>query len=179
MKKNFKILITLICFVGLSVILAGIYKCNFTNDDIYLASGGKINSKDDTYTIDGKIIKLKNGTFSDPTSKTIIRYFGNDVIADLNGDGKNDSAFLLTEETGGSGTFFYVAAQITNGNNYIGTNAVFLGDRIAPQTTEYRGGLIIVNFADRMQGESFTTPPSFGISRYFKIINNTLTEVAK
>jgi hypothetical protein len=39
---------------------------------------------------------------------------------------------LITHDPGGSGTFYYVAAAINVNKRYQGTNAVLLGDRIAP-----------------------------------------------
>ena len=138
--------------------------------------------KNATYLIEGSFITLTDGVFemeAAPGSATKIttRYFGNEAIGDLNNDGKNDIAFLLTQTTGGSGTFFYlvVALQTTSGTE--GTNAIFLGDRIAPQNTSITNGMIIVNYADRNPGETFTTQPSLGISKYFKIEKNILTEI--
>jgi len=43
---------------------------------------------------------------------------------------------LLTQETGGSGIFYYVAFALNTENGYAGGRTVLLGDRIAPQTTE-------------------------------------------
>jgi hypothetical protein len=61
-------------------------------------------------------------------------------------------------------------------DGYLGTNAVFLGDRIAPQTTEIRDEEIIVNYAERKLDEPMTTPPSIGVSKYFKIVEGRLVE---
>ena len=66
-------------------------------------------------------------------SKIVTRTFGNEATDDLNGDGKPDAALLLTQESGASGTFFYVVAALQTENGPVGTNAIFLGDRIAPQ----------------------------------------------
>ena len=97
----------------------------------------------------------------------------------LNGDKTEDIAFLITNSSGGSGTFYYVVAAVLEADGYRGTNAMLLGDRIAPQTTEFRNGEIIVNYADRKAGEPMTTPPSVGVSKYFKITNNRLVEIKK
>ena len=138
--------------------------------------------KNATYLIEGSFVTLTNGFFeveSVPGSATKIttRYFGNEAIGDLNNDGKDDIAFLLTQSSGGSGTFFYVVAAIQTSNGVEGTNAIFLGDRIAPQSTSMENGIITVNYADRNPGEAFTTQPSLGVSKYFKIENNILTEM--
>jgi hypothetical protein len=138
--------------------------------------------KNATYTIEGKDVALLNGqaqTEAAPGSalKIITQYFGNEVKADFNGDGVADVAFLLTQDAGGTGTFYYVAAVISENNGYKGTNAILLGDRIAPQTTEFRNGMIIVNYADRKPGEPFTTPPSVGVSKYFKVVDGKIIAI--
>ena len=45
-------------------------------------------------------------------SRIVTRYFGSEVRGDLNGDGREDVAFLLTQQSGGSGTFFYAVAAL-------------------------------------------------------------------
>jgi len=134
-----------------------------------------------TYLIEGKNVSLVNGyseeAISDSASKTITRYFGNEVSGDFNNDGFSDSAFLLTQETGGSSTFYYVAVALGSDNKCLGTNAIFLGDRIAPQTINFQDGEIIVNYADRNPDEPMTEIPSFGVSKYFKIVNNQLINI--
>jgi heat shock protein HslJ len=105
----------------------------------------------------------------------VTRYFGNEARGDFNGDGREDVAFLLTQEPGGSGTFFYAAAALDLPTGLVGTEAVLIGDRIAPQTTEARpDGVIVVNYADRAPGESFATRPSIGKSLWLKLSPTTL-----
>lgn len=121
------------------------------------------------YVIDGQKIKLVNGyaeteIVPGSASKIITKYFGNEVKYDFDKDGGEDVAFLLTQQTGGSGTFYYVVAALNTVNGYVGSDAVFLGDRIAPQTTEINNGKVVVNFAERKSGEDFSTPPSIGKS---------------
>lgn len=103
-----------------------------------------------------------------------LTYFGNEVRGDLDADGDEDIAFLVTHQPGGSGTFFYLAGAINEGGKYTGSNLMLIGDRIAPQTTEYRdlgapyGARVIVSYADRAPGEPFTTEPSVGKSLFTK-----------
>jgi hypothetical protein len=104
-------------------------------------------------------------------------YFGNEAKGDLNGDGTDDSAFILTKDEGGSGTFYYVGVVFKNSDGYLKTNTIFLGDRIAPQTTEIRDGVVIVNYADRKKDEPMTARPSIGVSGYFKALNGVLAPV--
>ena len=138
--------------------------------------------KNISYEIEGRTITLINGSAESEAapgsaSKLITQYFGNEVTADLNGDGLNDVAFLLTQSGGGSGTFYYVVAALKTSNGYAGTNAVLLGDRIAPQTTEFREGELIVNYAERRPNEPMTAQPSVGVSKYLKISDGRLIEI--
>ena len=139
-----------------------------------------------SFNIDGTIYLLTNGTYEKEivpgsASKTTIRIFGVPVQSDLNNDGVNDYAMFLEKSDGGSGTFYYVAAAIKNktNNDVSGTNAILLGDRIAPQTVEVQNGTVIANYADRLPGQPMTTKPSQGVSKYLNIENNILTETVK
>jgi hypothetical protein len=138
-----------------------------------------------TYIIDGKEVTLVNGVAEQEAApgsatKVVTKYFGNAVDIDLNSDGLMDSAFLLTQDGGGSGTFFYVAAAINNGGSTQGTNAIFLGDRIAPQSTNVDPNnpvQFIVNYMERKASDPMSAQPSVAVSRTFKLDNSTLVEV--
>ncbi len=162
-----KYLIALALFI--LVVLGGFYALNTY---IYSAKQGAPDPKNASYDIQGEIVTLINGRaetkpLGNSESKTITNYFGNEAVGDLNDDTFPDTAFLLTQQSGGSGTFYYVVVALgSEGGTYAGTNAILLGDRIAPQTTEIRNGILIVNYADRNPDEPMSTPPSRGISLY-------------
>lgn len=136
--------------------------------------------KDAEYVIDGTRIKLENGVseieeVSESKSKIITQYFGNEVKKDLNDDDREDVVFLLTQNSGGSGTFFYVVAALNTENGYVGSNAILLGDRIAPQATESgEGKTVIVNYMDRAPEEPFTIQPSVGKSVWLLLDPETI-----
>jgi len=140
--------------------------------------------KNTTYTIDSKLVKLENGvaevgTVPESASKIITRYFGNELKTDLDGDGREDIVFLLTQQTGGSGTFYYAVAALNTEKGYIGSDGYLLGDRVAPQTTEVsrnprHKNVIVVNYADRDSGEPMTASPSMGKSAYLKLDAQTM-----
>ena len=134
------------------------------------------------YSIGGQPIRLADGLAEAPAApgsaaqEIVTRYFGNEVTGDLNGDGRDDVAFLLTQETGGSGTFFYVVAALDLPGGLVGTEGLFLGDRIAPQTTELRpDGVVVVNYADHALEESLSSPPSVGKSMLVKLSSDDPT----
>lgn len=139
--------------------------------------------KNTTYIIEGQPVVLTNGISEmeaapSSASKTTTRYFGNELVTDLDGDGDQDIAFILTQTTGGTGTFYYAVAAINTGNGYIGSDGYLLGDRIAPQTTEVspnprHKNVVVFNYADRTQNEPMTTSPSKSKSIYLKIVSET------
>lgn len=153
----------------------------------YFMNRGAGSHKDATYAIEGQSVTLKNGLAETAgpdgsASKIITTYFGNEARFDFDGDGREDVAFLLTQSRGGSGTFFYVVAALNTSKGYFGSQAVLLGDRIAPQSTNLdKGGIIVVNYADRAPGEAFTVQPSIGKSIWLLLDPQTmkLGEVGK
>jgi hypothetical protein len=138
--------------------------------------------KNATYSIEGEPVTLVNGyaeteVISGSASKTITQYFGNEATGDLNGDGLPDIAFLLSQNGAGSGTFFYVVAALNTGDGYRGTNAILLGDRIAPQSTELQDGVIEVDYAVRKPEDSMAVEPSIGTIKFLKLQGSSLKEI--
>lgn len=136
-----------------------------------------------TYLIDNEAYTLRGGKTEkeaapNSAAKITTELFGAPVYGDLNNDGIDDAAVLLVQNSGGSGTFYYAAVAVgSTTGSYSGTNAIFLGDRIAPQTTEIRNGVLIVNYADRKVGEPMSARPSVGVSKYITLSGNTLVPV--
>jgi len=168
-KKSGTVKIIGVILLCIAVVLVGIFIFNKREKPSENAEK-KNDPKNISYTIDGIPVELKDGvaeTEATPgsASKVITKYFGNEVNKDLNGDGVDDMAFLITQESGGSGTFFYVVAAVNTGNGFVGSSAFLLGDRIAPQTTESGpDNSIIVNYQVRAPGEPMTAQPSIGKS---------------
>jgi len=149
----------LIAVVVVVAVVAGVYALSRNQAKDQAAVFDPLNA---TYTIEGQPITLVNGTAE--TNATTM--FGEPVSGDLNGDGKADAAVMLVQNPGGSGTFYYVAAAINTAHGAQGTNAILLGDRVAPQNIQIENGQVIANYADRKPGEPMTTMPSVGVSMY-------------
>ncbi len=140
--------------------------------------------KNATYLIEGEEVQLVDGysqseETTDSASNTTTRYFGNELITDLDGDGDEDIAFILTQEVGGSGTFYYAVAALKTENGYVGSDGYLLGDRIAPQTAEVSQNprhkyVVVFNYADRALGEPMSAQASVGKSAYLKIVPESL-----
>ena len=135
-----------------------------------------------TYLIGGQPVALVNGksqAAAAPGSaeQVTTSIFGEPVSGDLNGDGRPDAAVMLVQDSGGSGTFYYVAAAINATSDAEGSNAILLGDRIAPQNIEIQNGQIVANYADRNPGEPMTTAQSLGVSKNFIYQSSTLESI--
>lgn len=157
---------------------------NFAKNDKTIATCAL--SIDATYYIDGTPTTLVFGksekNIPNSSAKIVTQYFGDEVMGDFNNDGLEDRAFIITQSGGGSGTFFYLVSALNSENGYVGSNAILLGDRIAPQTVNLDDkdqNVIVVNYAERKPDEPMTVSPSMGVSRKFKIENSKLLEINK
>lgn len=167
-KTNLSILIlTIVLLIGAFYL----YKNSNEKEQVIVKTS---DYKNTSYIVNGERVTFVNGASEvgvapGSTSRVITKYFGNEISKDLNGDGKEDVTFLITQETGGTGTFFYVVAALNTEDGYKGSDAVLLGDRIDPQTIESGpGNSIIVNYLDRTLTESMATKPS--VSKSIRLI---------
>ena len=175
--------------VGMMVILAlvvlvGGCSSNSENQPEEQAAVPGTEYRNAEYVIEGQRIKLADGlaeadTSPGSASRIVTRYFGNELKTDLNGDGREDVVFLLTQQRGGSGTFFYAVAALNTTAGYLGSDGYLLGDRIAPQTTVVsrnprHKNVIVVNYGDRRPDEPMTARPSVGKSVYLKLDAETV-----
>lgn len=206
MKRNIilwvgAVVLIVIVWIGLSV------SGNVNNKSQCVSSGGMWNSttlvctktdsikgtspRNTTYTIGGVPVTLVDG-YSEvaaapgSASQVITTYFGNEISHDFDADGRPDTALVLTQTTGGSGTFYYVVVALNTQDGYVGSNALLLGDRIAPQSSEMsqtpgKEHILVINYADRKPGEKFSTAPSVGTSVWliFDLKTMQLGEVAQ
>lgn len=156
-----------------------------TNNKLIIQPSNKTSdvqdAKNTTYIVDGRLITLKDGSSEiDLGEGGIIstKLFSSRLIGDINNDTYEDVVVILTQETSGTGIFYYVALAMGAGEVYHGTNSIFLGDRIAPQTEEYKKGIVIVNYVDREPGQSMSDEPSRGVSKYLTWEEDKLKELS-
>ena len=164
--------------VVIAVLVGGFFALNsYTYEE--KQSAAAVDHKNAEYLIEGQRVKLENGiaeveAVPGSASKVITRYFGNELSTDLDGDGREDVAFILTQERGGSGTFFYAVSALNTERGYAGSDGYFLGDRVAPQATGVsqnprHKNVVVFNYAERAPGEPMTARPSVGKSVYLKL----------
>lgn len=118
-----------------------------------------------TYIIENQGIKLTSGRADDvlvpgSNTRTYNAIYRIPVFGDLNGDKIEDAAFFLTQDSGGSGSFYYVAVAVSMASGTEGTNAVFIGDRIYPENIEIKDKKIVVTYFDRKSDEPMSATPT-------------------
>jgi hypothetical protein len=101
---------------------------------------------------------------------------GEQSYGDLNMDDKNDAVVTIARLGGGSGVFIYVAAYVSGPAGYNGTNAVYLGDRIEPQSIKIDNGIATVMYLDRKEGEPFAAEPTVPVTKTFIYTSGELRE---
>lgn len=140
----------------------------------------RLDYKNLTYSI-GKDVKMSDGYAEEEAapgsaSKIVTRIQGEPVWEDIDQDGVKDALFFVTQETGGSGTFWYVAAALSNGGQARCSNGILIGDRIVSQNIAVEGPTIKVNYLDRSPSESMADTPTLPAVKTLKLTDGELVE---
>ncbi len=161
-----------------------IFKLEFEQEGVESTQNLVSDHKNSSYTIENRAVTLSDGfseTEAAPDSSSMIttRYFGNEIEHDLNDDGQEDVLFLLTQETGGSGTYFYLVAALNTPTGYVGSHAFLLGDRIEPKSISIDEGMtangtkrqnvVVVDFTTRQADEPVTAEPTVNETIWLKL----------
>lgn len=131
----------------------------------------EVNPSNATFTFDDGSVTLSGGLGikkdEENAFSETVEVLEERAMGDLNADGKPDAVLLLARSGGGSGVFIYAAAYVSGPVNYKGTNAIFLGDRISPQSITIANGVATVRFLDRNPDEAFAAEPTVPMSEEF------------
>jgi hypothetical protein len=158
----------------------------------FLNSGGSLPTQDTKQTGDfkpdpsGATFIFDDGpiTFSKGKADKVEGVFAEEIVltddvayGDLNSDNKSDTAVLILRSGGGSGSFIYVAALISSLSSYKGTNALYIGDRIVPQSVSIEDGQITVTYLDRKSDEPMAVEPTVETTKKFVLRSGSLVEI--
>ena len=126
------------------------------------------------YVIEKEKVVLKNGharkMIPGTTAIIITEVIRRPVHVDLDGDGHKEAVVLLMQHTGGSGTFYYLAAA----SKQAMIDAIYLGDRIKTRPLEVAGDMVIVNYLDRESSQPMSSSPLVEKRASFRLSGNAL-----
>ncbi|MEB3311383.1 MAG: hypothetical protein VKJ02_14240 [Snowella sp.] len=130
---------------------------------------------------------LKNATYQIPEQGTVTlsdgQYQSGNLtvnllekpiaIADLNQDGTEDAAVILAVQTGGSGTFMYLAAVIASplDQTFNNVDTYLLGDRVQIQNLSIKKGAVRVKMLKAKPTDPLCCPTDVVVEAYQ--LNNT------
>lgn len=86
--------------------------------------------------------------------------------------GRPAVAVFLSQESGGSGTFYYAAVVFADGRG----TTFQIGDRIQPIKIAINGDDVAVTYLDRKPDEPMAVPPTVPRDRHFAYMNDRLVE---
>lgn len=110
-------------------------------------------------------------------SKAVTQVIGEPVWGDMNDDGLEDAALVLAHSEGGSGTFYYTVIAISDGEGYLGTNGVLLGDRINVVDVSIHDGVVFVRYAGHSALQAMAEEPTEQMTQYLRLTGLTLQKV--
>ena len=118
------------------------------------------------YYIDGILYTLTNGELEQPIedSSAVNKFKLLDFKAtgDLNKDGIDDVAVVITNDSGGSGTFYYLAI-FTSGTPIV-ENTYNIGDRIKVEDLKFADNKFQVTYLERDSEADMASEPTIQIT---------------
>jgi hypothetical protein len=98
------------------------------------------------------------------------------AYGDLNGDGREDAAVLLASDSGGSGSFIYLATVQSRDGVPDNMATLLLGDRVQVRSLAVEGERLVVRLLSHAPGDPACCP-SLEMVREFTLEGETLVEV--
>ncbi len=99
------------------------------------------------------------------------------AVGDLDADGEQDAAVLLVENSGGSGSFVYLAAVSLAGGKAKNLATTQLGDRVQVRNLSQAEGAVVVDLIVAGE-EDASALPATKVRKTFQVSDGTLTESA-
>ncbi|MEB3175761.1 MAG: hypothetical protein VKN60_11355 [Cyanobacteriota bacterium] len=121
--------------------------------------------KNGTYTLpDQGTFTLNNGSFSQGSLN--LRLIPPIALGDVTQDGLAEAAVILALETGGSGTFIYLALAAPQGGQLQNLDTYFLGDRVRVQSLSIQDNQVRVTFLKHRPTDPQCCPGELAVQAY-------------
>lgn len=137
--------------------------------------------KNARYYIGGpETVALKNGEFREGTIQNhnfSHVWLERAAIGDLNGDGQEDAAVIVSQNAGGSGTFSYLNAVLNQGGSPEPVATRELGDRVVINTLQIKAGKIYLDLVSHSPKDAMAQPTLRKVITY-SLQGNNLVELA-
>lgn len=112
------------------------------------------------------------GGASRPTVMLIDRF---NFFGDLDGDGVEDAAVILAENSGGSGVFIYLAAMVSQDGALVNVATQLLGDRLQVDSVVIDSGQIVVTGVTHGPDDPMCCP-TLEMTAQYQLQGDTLVE---
>lgn len=132
-----------------------------------------------TFIFDDGSVTLSNGRNDEEDENGLLaetRLLEDRATGDINADGRADTALLLARSGGASGVFIYIAGYVSGPVSYKGTSAIFVGDRVAPESISIKEGIVTLKYLDRGEDEPFSAEPTVPTTKQFVYKNGEFVE---
>jgi hypothetical protein len=174
-----------LCFriAGFLILTVGVLSCAGLNERSSLPDAILAESPaNSSYLIDNERIELENGlkewqAAPGSSSRIKVAIAGDPVYGDLTSNSMVDAALFTIYQGGGSGTFYYIGAALSEKGQYRGLNTILIGDRIKSPVAKIQNGLITVSYFDRRPDEAMSAVPTLAETRYFIVKESSLQEI--
>lgn len=133
-----------------------------------------------SFTASGRI-QLTNGQATQDiaagsASKLTVQLADQYAFGDLNGDSLEDAAVVLISNSGGSGTFFDLAAVLNQNGRPNSVAAIQLGDRVQLKSISVAAGLININMITHGSSDPLCCP-SLEVTQTYQLQGDQLIQV--
>lgn len=127
-----------------------------------------------SYLIEKEKVTLRDGharvKIPGTTAVIISEIIRRPVYADLTGNSVKEAISVVLQHTGGSGTFYYLAAAVAGKM----IESYFLGDRINIVSVNIEKDIITVEYLDRRVTQPMATKPTIRARMNFKLVGDRL-----
>jgi hypothetical protein len=127
---------------------------------------------------DEGVVTLAEGEYRAPSApdaaSEVVIFFERSLAGDLDGDGVEDAAAILVEQSVGTGTFYRLHALLSDGNEARDVSSRLLGDRITVEALRIEDGVIETDVLIRRPQEPEVAEPTIPLTLSFVLTNRGL-----